>query len=144
MTADPIIDPPIAEKIRGHSLILYDGDCGFCDFWVRFIIARDPRGHFLFAPLQSELGRRLCMAERQELGDTVLVYSDEKLFSRSDAVARIAARLSFPWNLARVISYAPRAIRDWVYNLVARNRHRVLKMSECPVPSVEDRHRFVG
>ena len=144
MTANQILEPAIAAKIREHGLVLFDRECGFCNFWVRFIIARDPHGYFLFAPLQSRLAGELCGARLQEAGDTVLVYIDGKLFSRSDAVIQIARKLSFPWNVASLVSYVPRCMRDRVYELIARNRHRWLTSSACATPSAEERSRFLG
>lgn len=41
------------------SIILFDGDCNFCNQSVQFIINRDPKGYFQFASLQSELGKKL-------------------------------------------------------------------------------------
>lgn len=144
MTANQILEPAIAAKIRERGLVLYDGECGFCNFWVRFIIARDPHGYFLFAPLQSRLAGELCGARLQEAGDTVLVYIEGTLFSRSDAVVQIATRLSFPWNFFRLVTYVPRRVRDRVYELVAGNRHRWLKSHACATPSAEERSRFLG
>ena len=37
-------------------VILFDGECNFCDSSVQFIIKRDPYAHFQFASLQSEIG----------------------------------------------------------------------------------------
>ena len=43
-----------------ERVILFDGVCNFCSFWVRFVIRRDPKGLFRFAPLQSPMGREAC------------------------------------------------------------------------------------
>ena len=40
-------------------VILFDGECNFCDPSVQFIIKRDPYAHFHFASLQSETGTEL-------------------------------------------------------------------------------------
>lgn len=39
------------------NIVLYDGDCGFCNFWVQWILKRDRKGRFRFAPLQSGYGQ---------------------------------------------------------------------------------------
>ena len=41
-----------------HAIILFDGQCLFCDRSVQFIIARDRRAYFKFAPLQSTAGQQ--------------------------------------------------------------------------------------
>ena len=41
------------------AIVLFDGECNFCDSSVQFIIKRDPDGFFQFAALQSEIGEEL-------------------------------------------------------------------------------------
>src|SRR5690625_7722074 len=41
------------------QIILFDGDCHFCDRSVQFILKRDRHAYFKFASLQSELGQML-------------------------------------------------------------------------------------
>ena len=41
---------------KNQSLILFDGVCNFCNYWVNFIIDRDKQNVFKFAALQSEKG----------------------------------------------------------------------------------------
>jgi len=44
---------------QSKGIILFDGICNLCNFWVNFIINRDKRNYFLFAPLQSETAKYL-------------------------------------------------------------------------------------
>jgi predicted DCC family thiol-disulfide oxidoreductase YuxK len=144
MTTNLPPQPSIAATIREHGIVLFDGECGFCTFWVRFIIDRDPNGYFLFAPLQSDVAKSLCQAELQAFGDSMLVYINGETVSRSDAVLCIVERLRFPWNVFRVGSYVPRCIRDRAYELIARNRHRLLRSNVCPLPDAEVLKRFIA
>ncbi len=48
----------MAESLR-DPVLLFDGACNLCEGVVNFVIRRDPRAHFRFAPLQSEVGQRL-------------------------------------------------------------------------------------
>ncbi|HEY3227320.1 MAG TPA: DCC1-like thiol-disulfide oxidoreductase family protein, partial [Planctomycetota bacterium] len=43
---------------RKH-LILYDGVCALCNALVRFVLPRDRKDRFRFAPLQGETARGL-------------------------------------------------------------------------------------
>ncbi|MGW8314208.1 MAG: thiol-disulfide oxidoreductase DCC family protein [Bacteroidales bacterium] len=56
--------------------------------------------------------------------DTVLLWREGKLYSRSTAVIRIAIKLRFPWPVLGIFLLVPGFIRDPLYNLVARNRVR--------------------
>jgi predicted DCC family thiol-disulfide oxidoreductase YuxK len=56
----------------------------------------------------------------------------------------IAARLGFPWNLARVARLVPRAWRDALYDGFAARRYRWFGRKEtCAVPPQEWRDRFL-
>ena len=45
--------------MEGRALLLYDGVCALCHGMVKFLIKRDRRDRFRYAPLQSELGREM-------------------------------------------------------------------------------------
>ena len=56
-------------------IVLFDGECNFCDSSVQFIIKRDPVAHFLFTSLQSEKGIELAKqyAIPKEVDSLVLI-----------------------------------------------------------------------
>ena len=131
------------------ALVLFDGVCPLCNGFVQFVIARDPKGRFRFAPLQGEAARRACVAaglDRPAGGtpDSVIVLQGGRMQVRSDAVLTIAAGLPFPWRLLAVGRMLPRPVRDALYRLVARNRYRWFgQRTTCPVPSPRVRDRFL-
>ena len=131
------------------TIILFDGVCNLCSGVVRFVIARDPHAHFRFAALQSDAARRACA----EVGatppaavdpDTIIVIADGRALERSDAALAIASRLPFPLPMFGVFRILPRALRDWLYRLVAKNRYRWFgKSYTCMMPTPELRARFL-
>lgn len=120
------------------SVILFDGVCNLCNGLVQFVIARDPAQHFRFASLQSEAARR-CLADAgmtRDAPDSIILLDDGRLFTRSTAALRIARRLRFPWPCAFALVIVPRPVRDWVYDVVARNRYRWFgRRDACLVPT---------
>lgn len=133
-------------EASGH-VILFDGVCNLCNGWVRFVLRRDPQRHFRFASLQSTVGAEVL--RRHGLPDdylgSILLLADGVLFSKSDAVLRIAGHLRWPWPVLRVFVVVPRALRDVVYDWVARNRYRWFgKSDSCMLPSAEDAARFLS
>ncbi len=128
-----------------HSVVLFDGECGFCQQSVTFIWQHDPAGRFHFAPLQSALGRRL-LAERgvpePDLRTFFLVDGD-RVLERSDAALEIAAHLNAPWRWLAVARVIPRPLRNLGYALVAINRHWLPGKSSCALPPPEVRARFL-
>ena len=43
----------------GKGLLLFDGECAFCNSAVLFSAKKDPQGHILYAALSSKLGQEL-------------------------------------------------------------------------------------
>ncbi len=128
------------------SVILFDGVCNLCNGFVQFVIARDPTGRFRFAALQSDAARRLLGRRDtpQEWPDSIVLVEDGGVFTRSTAALRVARGLRFPWPLAYAFVGVPRALRDWVYEIVARNRYRWFgRRDACMLQTPELRARFI-
>jgi predicted DCC family thiol-disulfide oxidoreductase YuxK len=130
----------------GRSVLLFDGVCTLCNGMVQFVIRRDPRGRFQFAPLQSDVARRLIEQRRGSplLPDSLVLVEEAGVFTRSAAVLRIARGLRFPWPLAYALVAVPRPVRDWVYDIVARHRYQWFgRRDVCMVPTPALRDRFL-
>lgn len=121
---------------KNSKTILFDGDCSFCNFWVKFITKRDPKKQFEFVSLQSEKGIELL--EKYNISnqiDSVVFIKKNKAHIKSGAVLRIAWYLKFPYPLADVFIAIPWFIRDCIYDLIAKNRHNIFKQdNSCEIP----------
>ncbi|MEE8583248.1 MAG: DCC1-like thiol-disulfide oxidoreductase family protein, partial [Acidobacteriota bacterium] len=108
------------------SIVLFDGVCNMCNWTVQFILRRDRRERFLFAPLQSEKGRELLQRHRlpPDQLDSIVLVEAGRAFTSSSAALRIARGLPGLWPLLYGFIAVPRFIRDAVYDWIARNRYR--------------------
>ncbi len=134
-------------EIPVKHLVLFDGVCNVCNAAVQFILRHDRRGIFSFAPIQSELGQKIFRAQNLDPTNlqTFLVVSDGRVLLRSDAALEVARQFGGVWRLTGVFRIIPRAARDWLYSLVARNRYRLFGQREaCMIPTPEVRKRFLG
>lgn len=127
-------------------IVLFDGDCNFCDASVQFIIKRDPAIHYSFASLQSEIGQALIKkhAIPAEVDSLVLIEND-KVYIKSSAALRIAKKLDGLWHLLFIFILVPRKLRDYLYDIFSKNRYKWFgkKEDSCALPSAEDRNRFL-
>ncbi len=132
--------------MESHQIIIFDGICNFCNGAVNFIIKRDSKGVFKFAPMQSEVAQEL-MANYQvhEVGyETFLLIRDDECFLRTNAAFEIIKYLDGFWFIFRALKIVPSSIRDYFYRLLARNRYKLFgKRTTCMVPSKEVRDRFL-
>lgn len=138
---------------RAAPLVVFDGACLLCNTGMQFIVVRDPREHFRFATLQSELGQALSQ-RAGVVGDgrdaTMLLVDGGAVYVRSEAVLRVARELgrsTFERGLFRVVSrlgaLVPRRLRDFAYEKVARHRHRWPWAPEtCWLPNDDVRRRI--
>ncbi len=135
----------------GPHLLLYDGVCGLCDRFVRFVLAKDRRRRFRFAAMQSPVGRSLIAAhggdpDRLETVYVVVDYASGtgRVLNRSAAALFVFDQLGSPWRLVTVLGWAPAALLDRLYDRVAAHRYRVFgRHAACPVPNPEYRDRFL-
>jgi predicted DCC family thiol-disulfide oxidoreductase YuxK len=124
--------------------VIFDGLCKLCTGSVAFILRHERDQVLRFAPLQSEAGKRL-MAEfgiDPSQMNTFVVIADGKAYVRSDAAIRLARFLSGGWRLLGLLRIVPRPVRDYVYDVVARNRYRWFGRREtcmAPAPGLEKR-----
>jgi predicted DCC family thiol-disulfide oxidoreductase YuxK len=128
-------------------IVLFDGVCNLCNAAVRFLIKRDRRKEFRFAAMQSDAGERLLERFHLPAGgaDYLVLVEGDACYTRSDAVIRIAARLTPIWRCwARLARLVPRVLRDFKYDLIARVRYRVFgRRARCAVPPRELADRFL-
>jgi predicted DCC family thiol-disulfide oxidoreductase YuxK len=130
-----------------HGIVLFDGTCAFCEGAVIFIAGRDPQGYFRFGASQSPEAEALLArhgVSRASARSIILIEGD-RVFLRSTASLRIAARLTWPWSLLRLFLIVPVPLRDAVYRLDAAIRHRLAGRSNaCEIPPPEIRARMIG
>jgi predicted DCC family thiol-disulfide oxidoreductase YuxK len=132
---------------RSPSLVLFDGHCNLCSGSVNWIIDRDPAGGFVFASLQSPVGRKTL--ERFGLNpartDSIVLVEDGRAYTKSTGALRVARGLRGAWRFLALLMVIPAGIRDWVYDAIARNRYRWFGRTEsCRVPTPELEARFLG
>jgi predicted DCC family thiol-disulfide oxidoreductase YuxK len=134
-----------------HPIVLYDGVCGLCNRLNQFLLKRDRNDRFRFASLQSDFATKLLArhgADSNDL-DTVYVVLDhgqpgERLLMRSEAILYTLTHLNGIWKLAAIARVLPRALRDAVYGVIARNRYRVFgKHESCLLPEPGHRRKFL-
>lgn len=132
--------------MKGKPIIIFDGICNLCNFAVDFILKRDKREVFVFVASQKEAGKKIIAKLGLKDSDIESLYlvEDQKIYHKSTAILRILKRLSFPWNLGYVFIVIPRPIRDFVYNIIAKNRYRWFgKRETCRLPIEEEKGRFL-
>jgi predicted DCC family thiol-disulfide oxidoreductase YuxK len=131
--------------VSAQAIVLFDGVCNLCNGLVRFVAANDPAARFRFLSLQSPRAQALLGASADAAdGESIVLLDYGRRFTRSDAALHLALGLRWPWPLAFALILVPRALRDAIYDTIARNRYRWFGRRErCPVPPPGIRERFL-
>ncbi|PKQ44010.1 thiol-disulfide oxidoreductase DCC family protein [Confluentibacter flavum] len=133
---------------NNKKLILFDGVCNLCNASVQYIIKHDRKNMFLFAALQSEIGKYIIKAYHIDTNktDSILLYTPKKgIDYKSTAALKIASHLGFPINVMSVFLIIPAFIRNWVYDYIAKNRYKWYgKKESCMIPTPKLKSKFLG
>ena len=133
-------------------ILLYDGTCGLCARSVQFVLQHERRAKTLrFASLQGATGTAVRRRHPElESVDSVIWYAPaessgaERVLVKSNAALEVLSYLGGGWRaLAMLSRMAPRVLRDAVYDLVARHRHKLAGGDVCVLPTPEERVRFL-
>ena len=119
-----------------NKIVFYDGECGLCQRSIAFLSRLDSKKELLFAPLNGETYK----AHFKESSDpsTVVFYSNDKLFLKSDAVMEVAKTLGGWKSVFIILKIVPRFLRDKLYDFIAGYRRKV----SCII--LERDHRFLN
>ncbi len=141
-----------ADQAQGKTVIFYDGVCGLCNFFVKFVLSNSEEGVFAFASLQSDFADEELKKHGVNSLDLNSVYvlteygdPSNKALSRSDAVIHILKKLKSPYPLlATIIGIIPRPVRDFGYSMVAKFRYKIFgKHDTCLLPSSGEAEKFI-
>ncbi len=138
--------PIVKSSGEEHDILLFDGVCNLCNWATRFVIKRDPTGHFQFAALQSPAAKMIASERRVSLSYTrsVVLISGHQVYTKSSAALRVLKQLRGLWPCLSIFLVVPRPIRDLIYDFIAQNRYRWFgRRDQCMVPTAEIRARFL-
>ncbi len=129
-----------------HKIVLFDGVCNLCNATVNFVIKRDIKDRFRFVALQSDLGKELVLKNKIDpiQTDSIILIDGDRCFIKSTAALHISKSLSGAYPLLYGFMIIPSFIRNWVYDIVARNRYKWFgKEDNCMIPSKDLKDKFL-
>ena len=132
--------------MQNHHIILFDGVCNFCNFWVNFIVKRDKEDTYQFAAMQSSSGQKLLQKFRLNTSDfdTFALIINNRYFTKSTAALIISKNLKSIIKLLYPLIILPEPIRDFFYDIIAKNRYKFFgKRDVCRIPTKEESDKFL-
>lgn len=133
--------------MESRGIILFDGVCNLCNGAVNFVIKRDKKSVFKFAAIQSEEAKNLMMEGDFQSEDlkTFILLLNERFYTKSTAALKVCRYLSGLWPMLYWFMIVPKFIRDFIYNIISRNRYKWFGRKEsCMIPTPEFQSKFLN
>ena len=135
-----------------QQIILFDGVCNFCNYWVNFVLERDKKDIYRFAAIQSVSGQAILnvielrdtIIYKVKLPQTLVLIDGKNIYTKSTAALKVIKNLSGPIKLIYPFILLPKFLRDFFYNAIARFRYKLFgKRDTCRVPTKEEKKKFL-
>ncbi len=127
-----------------QPLFVFDGHCVLCSTGVAFIMRHDPQARMRFLSAQAPLGEQVYRRLNKPLDDSYIFIDSVGVHMKTDGWFRVASAMGGPWRFLTIFRLIPRSLRDWAYDILARNRYRLFGTSDqCAILTDEQRSRLV-
>ena len=113
------------------AIVLYDGECNFCNKWVSFAKNKLQKIDISFFPFNSIEGMKIIEEFQIKNQNSVAYIQNDIVFFKSRAVLKICKQLEFPYNLLYFITISPNFLLDFSYNFIAKRRFKLTSKKQC-------------
>lgn len=108
------------------STILFDGNCSFCNKTTQFIMKNDSKKQYDYSPLKSKKAKLIlkkCSIKNNN--KSLVLFKKNKCHTKSTATIKIMRNLRNPWPIFSGLIIIPEKVRDGVYEIISKNRHKI-------------------
>lgn len=111
-------------------ILFFDGVCNLCNRLVDFMMRHQKNHDLKFSSIQGQTAPKYLPEKIIQDVNTICLLENGEIHTRSEAIARIAPFLKFPWSLLSWIRLFPRPLRDFVYKVTAGKRYQMFGKRE--------------
>lgn len=130
--------------INNKSIVLFDGECNFCNSSINFVLKHEKKPELFFASLQSETGKKILKHFDIQNAESVVLIENNKIYLQSTAALKITNYLKGVYVLLYGFIIVPPFIRNTIYNYIAKNRYKWFgKRDTCMIPDIKLKQRFI-
>lgn len=131
--------------IETKNILFYDGDCALCNHCVQYVVKHERSEELFFSSLQSDFAKQELSKYNYDFTqtNTMVLIKENKAYFKSNAALTLQKFLKAPYSWLYAFIIFPKFLRDWVYDIVARNRKKWFKKEFCFVPDEKLKRRFL-
>ncbi|CAL2081295.1 thiol-disulfide oxidoreductase DCC family protein [Tenacibaculum sp. 190524A05c] len=135
------------ELPKNKKIILFDGVCNLCNQTVLRVIKLDKKDKFRFTSLQSETGKAIINhlgIDTSKVDSIILYEPNQAYYIKSSAALKIIGNFGGIWEVSKFLLFFPPLIRDFVYDIIAKNRYKWFgKKDQCMIPTPDLLSKFL-
>ena len=130
-------------KSLNNEIIIYDGICVLCNYFIRFILEKDRKAHFKVTNLQSDF-TKTKYPEILAVDSVAVILGNGKILQKSKAVYYILQKVKVLFFIRALIYLFPTFLSNLVYDFIALIRYKLFgKYSYCPVLKGDLKSRII-
>jgi len=132
--------------MKNKNVIYFDGVCGLCNSFVRFLLKIDNNYQLKFTTLQGQTGQELLKKINLHKSDfdTVIFQKNDQVYTRSTAVFEIFKTIGGFWKIFLVFKFLPILFTDYIYRQIAKRRFRLFgKLNQCDITMFNKPGQFI-
>ena len=129
--------------MQNKKIVFFDGECGFCNKSIRFILKNRRSNDFLFIALQSKQAEDILKKFTITIDmSTLYVMENDIIKEKSEAILSLVSRLKWFWFWLKLGYLVPLKWRNYIYDIIAKRRH-TLASDFCYIPNIEEKKMFL-
>jgi predicted DCC family thiol-disulfide oxidoreductase YuxK len=120
-------------ELNNKYIVFFDGECNFCNFWVKQVLKNERESNIYFSSLNSSFSKKTLNQLKVDIKntDSIIVLYQDKIHTKSDAIILILKQLKLPFPFfAAIASVIPSFFTDFFYDIIAKYRLKVFGKSE--------------
>jgi len=126
-----------------NEIIIYDGICILCNFFIRLILKKDKDQHFKVTSLQSNF-TKTHFPDVLKVDSVAVIDKDGNILQKSKAVLHILKQVKMLFIIRILIFILPTFISNFAYDIVAFTRYKLFgKHESCPVFKGDLKNRII-
>ena len=132
--------------MKNKNVIYFDGVCGLCNSFVKFLLKIDTHYQLKYTTLQGQTGQKLLkkISFHQSDFDTVIFQKNDQVYTRSTAVFEIFKTIGGFWKIFLVFKLLPISFTDYIYRQIAKRRFRLFgKLNQCDITIFNKPGQFI-
>lgn len=131
--------------MESKQIIIFDGECGFCNKAVLFIAKKDIENKFLLVSNLSKRGQETLnsLGLDKVANKTLILIKDNKHFVKGKAIKKIAKEIRISMILLFVLRIIPNQLLNFGYSIFSRIRKKIARNNHCQIPSNDILNKFI-